>query len=540
MRAADLLAETLRRAGVRVVFGLSGNQVLPVFDACLSSGIRIVHVRHEAGAVHMADAWAQVTGETGVALVAAGPGFANSLSPLYSARRAESPVLLLSGDSPASQDGGGAFQELTQTSMSSPLAKVALRPKRADEVGRMAARAICAALSGRPGPAHIALPMDLLNEDVSTAVPRVPSRRKRELPEGEAAKIIRMVRRARRPLALTGPALSASRSGERIAALESALDAPVIPMESPRGVNDPSLGAFAEILPRADLLMLVGKAPDFSVGFLNEAMLAQSAQFIILDPDPVILSRGRRLLGGRLATMFQAAADLAADSLIRVAHKIGGKKSSWRSEAKSAMSFRGRVSTKAGKGIHPRRICASAQKVLNRAVRPMLVCDGGEFGQWAQAFCVAPTRIINGLAGGVGGALCHALGAKIARPDSTVVVMAGDGAAGFYFSEFDTAVRENAPLTAVVGNDCCWNAERQIQLRTYGAARTVGCDLSPTARYDTVAAGFGGFGERIRAAKDLDGAFSRAMASNLPACLNIEMFGAPAPVFRTGRGGHGR
>lgn len=532
-RGADLLVETLRAAGVRVIFGLSGNQVLPVFDACLDSGIRIVHTRHEAGAVYMADAWAQVTGELGVALVAAGPGFANGLSPLHSALRAESPVLLLSGDSPLARDGDGAFQELTQTAMSRPLAKAAFRPGRAEDIGRAAARMIRAALSGRPGPAHLALPMDLLNADASAAVPRVFSRRGRGLPPGAATDIVRLLRRTRRPVILTGPMLNASRAGEKNAALESALGAPVVPMESPRGLNDPALGAFAEILPRADLVALVGKAPDFSVAFLGKSALAESAQVVVLDPDLAVLNRAKRLAGGRLAAAFQADADLAADALIEAAQKSGGKKSSWLAEAKSALSFRGRTGADKGGGIHPRRICASAQRALERAANPVLVCDGGEFGQWAQAFCSAPVRVINGLGGSVGGALCHALGAKIARPDATVIALLGDGAAGFYFSEFDTAVREKAPLVVAIGNDRCWNAERQIQLRTYGPERAVGCGLSASARYDLVAAGFGGFGEHVWTAKNLDSAFSRALASGSPACLNIETPGAPAPIFRT-------
>ena len=114
MRGADLVAKSLAEAGVRTIFTLSGNQIMPIFDACIDVDIRLIHTRHEAAAVYMADAWAQVTGEVGVAMITAAPGFANGLSPLYSARAAESPVVLLSGDSPVEQDGMGAFQELSQ------------------------------------------------------------------------------------------------------------------------------------------------------------------------------------------------------------------------------------------------------------------------------------------------------------------------------------------------------------------------------------------------------------------------------------------
>jgi acetolactate synthase-1/2/3 large subunit len=90
-RGADLLVQALQRAGVKIVFTLSGNHIMPVFDALLGSGIRLIHTRHEAAAVHMADAWARLTGEVGVALVTGGPGHANAVSALYTALMAESP-----------------------------------------------------------------------------------------------------------------------------------------------------------------------------------------------------------------------------------------------------------------------------------------------------------------------------------------------------------------------------------------------------------------------------------------------------------------
>ena len=123
MRGADLLTKALSEAGVKTIFSLSGNQIMPVYDACIDAGIRLVHVRHEASAVFMADAWAQLTGNVGVALVTAAPGFGNGLGPLYTASASESPVVFLSGDAPVGQDGQGAFQELDQAAVSAPLTK---------------------------------------------------------------------------------------------------------------------------------------------------------------------------------------------------------------------------------------------------------------------------------------------------------------------------------------------------------------------------------------------------------------------------------
>ena len=128
MLGSQLIIRTLHRLGVRTIFSLSGNQIMPLYDACIDSGIRIVHVRHEAAAVYMADAWAQMTGELGVAMLTAGPGLTNGLAPLYSALQAESPVLLISGDSSVAEDGKGAFQELDQVAITRAMTKLSLRP----------------------------------------------------------------------------------------------------------------------------------------------------------------------------------------------------------------------------------------------------------------------------------------------------------------------------------------------------------------------------------------------------------------------------
>ena len=163
MRGADLLAGSLAAAGVERLFTLSGNQIMPVFDACIETGVDLVHVRHEAAAVHMADAWGRLTGEPGVALVTAGPGFANTLSALYVATMAESPMVLLSGHAPSGELGRGPFQEMSQAEMAQHVTKSSWTADEAAGLGSDLARAFRTARSGRPGPVHVALPVDLLD-----------------------------------------------------------------------------------------------------------------------------------------------------------------------------------------------------------------------------------------------------------------------------------------------------------------------------------------------------------------------------------------
>ena len=156
---AETLIAALRAAGVRHVFTLSGNHVMPIFDAAIGSGIELVHARHEGAAVHMADAYARLTGSVGIALVTAGPGHANALGALYTAAMAESPVVLLSGHAPMIEVGKGAFQEMRQADIAAPLVKASGIAK---QLPQDLERAIQIAKSGTPGPVHLSVPADLL------------------------------------------------------------------------------------------------------------------------------------------------------------------------------------------------------------------------------------------------------------------------------------------------------------------------------------------------------------------------------------------
>ena len=239
MRGADILVRTLARVGVRRIYSVSGNQIMPIYDACIDAGIEIVHTRHEAAAVFMADATAQLTGQVGVALVTAAPGFANALGALYTARASESPVLLLSGDAPLGHDQKGAFQELSQAHMAAPVTKLSFRASSAAGLAGDVARAVRTALSGRPGPVHLALPFDLVEAEVSGDLPAAHSLRAEPMAASadDIAAIQAALGGAQKPLILTGPSMNATRAGELLPRLAEAVQAPVVPMESPRGTE---------------------------------------------------------------------------------------------------------------------------------------------------------------------------------------------------------------------------------------------------------------------------------------------------------------
>src|ERR1700722_675193 len=166
LRGADIVARSLRRVGCRRVFTLSGNHIMSIFDAALDADLDLVHVRHEAAAVHMADAHGRLTGEAGVALVTGGPGHANAVGALFTARGAESPMVLLSGHAATWELGRGGFQEIRQAEMAAPVTKASWTAKSTATLGQDIAYAMRLATQGRPGPVHVSLPSDLLDASV--------------------------------------------------------------------------------------------------------------------------------------------------------------------------------------------------------------------------------------------------------------------------------------------------------------------------------------------------------------------------------------
>jgi len=297
-----------------------------------------------------------------------------------------------------------------------------------------------------------------------------------------------------RPMVICGAAFMTQPGRRRMAALEQATGMPVVGMESPRGTNDPALGRFAQVLKRADKVFLVHKRLDFTLKF--GTALAEACEVV------------------------------EADSLDVLEHERSDTRE-WLDEVRAAIAWR----PPEWASLPVARALRSLQPILDGHPESVFVCDGGEFGQWAQACLTAPHRVINGVAGSIGAALPFALAARVARPDAPVLAFMGDGTFGFHPAEIDTAVRYRLPFVLVVGNDARWNAEYQIQLRAYGPDRLVGCELLPT-RYDQVAVAFGGHGELVTEAQELLPAVRRAIASKLPAVVNLMIEGLPAPVYK--------
>jgi acetolactate synthase-1/2/3 large subunit len=267
--------------------------------------------------------------------------------------------------------------------------------------------------------------------------------------------------------------------------------------------------------------LLLGKKLDYTLRFGRPPAFAADVRFLHLD--------------------FDGAGDPAAtvDAMLRVARERNWRRTEWTDELETARralpSDWDDLQRSPRAPMHPVRLCAALQPHLDRGA--VLVSDGGEFGQWAQAALVAQTRLINGPSGSIGSALPMAIAAKVAHPDRTIITTLGDGTFGYHALEFDTALRYGLPIVAIVGNDARWNAEYQLQIQQYGAERTVGCELLPS-RYERIVEALGGHGECVERPEELAPAVARAIASGRPACVNVAIDGVPAPTFKTRASSH--
>lgn len=539
MRGADIVARSLARLGCKRVFTLSGNHIMSVFDAALDAGLDLVHVRHEAAAVHMADAFGRLTGDAGIALVTGGPGHANAVGALYTALCAESPMVLLSGHAATWELGRGGFQEIRQADMAAPVSKASWTALKAADLARDIGEAVRVATTGRPGPVHVSLPSDLLEERVEESAIVWPQRATAAGPalaEAKADEILAAIAQAERPIIIGGPQLSNPAGRALLARLEAATKTPAVIMESPRGTADATLGAFTDLVKRADLIVLLGKALDFTTKWVSGPGFDPNVRLIAIDPEAGLIRRAKKEKGERLLHSAITDARGAADTLIARA-KSSPLHEKWHAEARAALDNRPAgwssiVSQTPGR-LHPAEVFRTLRPLVERDPATVLICDGGEFAQWGQSMLPVGRRLINGVAGSIGGSLSFALAARLVEPKAPIFVVLGDGTIGFHISEFETAMRRALPFVAILGNDARWNAESQIQLREYGANRMHGCELLP-ARYDQVVAALGGHGEYVERAADLPAAIERALASGKPACVNVMIESIAAPAIRVG------
>jgi acetolactate synthase-1/2/3 large subunit len=388
---------------------------------------------------------------------------------------------------------------------------------------------------------HVSLPCDLLEEHVESnaivwpdAALRPTAQSVPLLSAAVADAALAAIAAAERPVIFAGPMLASASGRALLGRLADAINTPAVVLESPRGLADATLGAFPEVARRADLIVLIGKALDFTVRWATGPAFDPDVRLIAIDPEAALLERAAKEKGEKLILGCIADTRGAIETLIVRAKMTALRSPDWLFEARALLDHRleawATAVAETPGHVHPAEVFRALRPYVEGNPDAVLICDGGEFAQWGQCLLPVRRRLISGVAGAIGSSLSFALSARLLEPEAPIFAVLGDGTVGFHLAEFETAARRRLPFVAVVGNDARWNAESLIQLREYGRERMHGCDLLP-ARYEAAVASLGGHGELVETGAELPGAIERALASGKPACINVMIESIPAPAI---------
>jgi acetolactate synthase-1/2/3 large subunit len=541
----ELLVRTLIGAGVRDAFVLHGGHLDPIFQACLDHGLHLVDTRHEAAAGHAADAYARQTGQVGVCMITAGPGFTNAITAITQAYLDASPVFFVIGAAPLRDAERWPLQGgIDQVGMVRPITKWAAQATRTDQIPHLAAHALRVARAGRPGPVLLEIPIDVLftpcEEEVR--VPPVPAIAAPAPAAGQVEALLELLAHAARPVLVAGGGVLHSRAGVALRGLAEDLGVPVFANNKALGVLpwDHTLSGHA----LSNLFALgatEANAPDLAIFFgarlgmftRGEKILNARCKLVQVDLDAAEFNRLRTTDLGVQADCLETATALRA--------ALAGRRfpdwSNWAARVHQASRWHehayAAAESRTPSAVHP---YVAVREIVAALPPDAIVCaDGGEASQWAELASrprAAGQFSGHGYLGCLGIGMPFAIGAQVAHPDRRVVCVVGDGAAGLNIQEFDTMVRHNLPIVTVVLNNKAWGMCVHGQQAMYGANRLVVTQLGD-ARYEQVAEGFGCHGAFVTAATDVRAAVATALATQRPACVNVIVdvdtaFGSPA------------
>jgi len=525
-----LAVAVARQHGVDTMFTLSGAHVFPLYDGAVKADppMRLVDVRHEQTAVFAAEATAKLTRRPGLAVLTAGPGVTNGISAVTTAHFNGSPLLVLGGRAPAGRWGTGALQELDHPPLLAPVTKHA---GTVHEVAALAAevdRALTLAATPHRGPVFLDVPMDQLFSVASTPAPAAPIRHPAAPDPDALAAVAGLLAEAERPVLVIGSDVWADGAEEAARRAAGTLGLPVIANGMGRGVIPPEAGlvvtrARSLALGQADLVLVAGAPLDFRLGYgsFGGREGAPPAKVVHLADAPSQLAGHVELAGaaaGDLGAVFDGLVEAVAQLRRRPDH--GAWLERLRATAAEATALDGQLLASDATPVHPARVYGELRRVL--ADDAVVVGDGGDFVSFAGRY-VEPARpggwLDPGPYGCLGTGLGYAIAARLARPSAQVVLLLGDGAAGFSLMDVDTLVRHGLPVVMVVGNNGIWGLEKHPMQLLFGY--DVAADLQPGCRYDEVVRALGGAGELVTAPDGIGPALRRAFDAGVPYLVNV-------------------
>jgi acetolactate synthase-1/2/3 large subunit len=521
----DLAVAVAREHGVDTMWTLSGGHVFPLYDAAVKADppMRLIDVRHEQTAVFAAEGIAKLTRTPGLAVLTAGPGVTNGVSAVTTAWFNGSPVVVLGGRAPAFRWGSGALQELDHPPLLAPVTKHAGTINAVTDIAAEVDRAFTLATSPHRGPVFLDAPMDHLYSRAEVTLPPAPDRQRTEPDPDAIAQIGALLGAAERPVLVLGSDVWTDGAERAALGCAETLGLPVVTNGMGRGVVPAGhkllvTRARSTALKQADVVVVVGTPLDFRLGY---GVFGDGARVVHITDH-----------AEQLATHTELAGSVAGDLSpvldgIRVAwealphHRDHGTWATTLADESAAAVAKDRdLLDSAADPIHPARIYGELTRRL--ADDAVVIGDGGDFVSFAGKY-VEPRRpggwLDPGPYGCLGTGLGYAMAARVARPGAQVVLLLGDGAAGFSLMDADTLARHGLPVVMVVGNNGIWGLEKHPMQFLYGY--DVAADLQPATRYDDVVRALGGAGETVTAPDQIGAALDRAFDSGVPYLVNV-------------------
>lgn len=525
---AARMAESLKARGVDRIFGLQGGHIQPIWDHAARLGIRIIDVRHEVAAVHMAHAHAELTGALGVAMVTAGPGVTNTVTGVANASLARMPVLVIGGCTSRPQANMGPLQDIPHVDILRPVTRYSRTARVPDQVLREMDEAIAHAMgdAGEPGPSYLEVPTDVLRTPVADYLVLddwMQIHPRRRIPPDPALidLAVDAIWSANRPLVISGR--GAVGSGDALVRFLDATGALYLDTQESRGLVPPQHPSFVgamrgAVLSEADLVITIGRKLDYQLGYGSPAVFP-NARFLRIADITSELIDNRRGQPEILADPTHALDSIVEAGQGRERHLDRDWAEGVRAKHVTRSAPReDRPVPQRGKDgrIHPSAIFEALKKVAPSDY--IAIADGGDLLSFARVGLEARTYLDAGAFGCLGIAVPYANAAALAKPNRQVIAITGDGAYGLNAMEIDTSVRHDAKIVVIVSNNAAWNIERYDQEFNYGG-RIVGTTLRHSD-YAGMARALGLHAERVEDPADLAAAIARAM-KNAPALIDV-------------------
>jgi acetolactate synthase-1/2/3 large subunit len=541
---ADVLVQCLIQEEVRYVFGIPGAQPTTITDAIArfgrEQGIDFIMTRHEQAAAHMADTYARLTRKPGVCLGTVGPGAVNLVPGVYEAYANSIPMLVLTAQNQTwrSYPDHGSIQGCNQMDLFKPITKWNALVSHWKRIPELVQEAFRMALTGRPGPVHLDLPVDVLFEEGDEAEISVlpPGRYRATAPQqGDpelVAQAAQMLAHARRPFIHVGGGGHFSGASGDIAALAEFLGCPLstsasargtIPEDHPLYLIPMGLGALKARM-EADVALVLGSRLGAYDLWGKAPAWGQPGELRLIQVDTAQESLGENrevdlaILGDVGAVVRGIRSQLEAIAEERPEHS---QMAEYRASQEQWLDNFRRLAASDAAPIHPLRMVADVREFFPR--NAIAVIDGGNTTIWGHYLTrvYEPGSLLwHGDSGMGGGGLPKAIAAALVHPDRPVFAVLGDGFFAMNMQELETAARlGTSNLVVVVSNDCAFGMIKGAQDSAFGK-RYIGVDFVDV-RYDEVARACGWHGERVERPEEITPALQRAAAAGKPALLDV-------------------